>query len=446
MLKTLDIIIGATTVLLIFSMAVTVITQAVANMFQRRGKHLMSGLADLIQQLGIPERAVSETIAKAVLTHPLVADGKGKMGAVIHREEFTKLVMDLAGGGGAVKLDETTKQKLTEMLKKSGIENPDETLKKVRAVAMQLEASNPELANDVRQAKALIQEAASDYVARVNSWFDQTIDRVSQRFSQYTHLVTIGAALVVVLVVQLDIIAVVDRLSIDDQFRNSVVTAATASFSKADANATAAALKTGEKTGTDAKPADKPAVKTDSTSTAASGQTPANPGTSSTAGAGETTTKPDANSTGAADKPADKPADGTKVADKDVAKAGADAGAAKDKDKNKKEEAVDAGVPKVDPKPYYDLLSKAGLITLPTNGDYWKQLGEPRKYPGMLLAVLLISLGAPFWYNILKDLLGLRSQIAKKDDDQRVVRQTTQTASDTSPAKPGGAPAVKVGP
>jgi hypothetical protein len=80
MLKTLDIIIGAITVLLIFSMAVTVITQAIAGLSRRRGKHLMSGLADLIQQLGISERAVSETIAKAVLTHPLVSDGKGKRG------------------------------------------------------------------------------------------------------------------------------------------------------------------------------------------------------------------------------------------------------------------------------------------------------------------------------------------------------------------------------
>jgi hypothetical protein len=35
-------------------------------------------------------------------------------------------------------------------------------------------------------------------------------------------------------------------------------------------------------------------------------------------------------------------------------------------------------------------------------------------------------LGAPFWYNILKNLLGLRSAMAQKDDAQRALRQTTQ--------------------
>jgi len=109
MLKTLDVLIGATTVLLLFSMAVTVITQAVSSFLGRRGKHLMSGLADLIQQLGIPQRDVSETIAKAVLTHPLIADGKGNLGTVIHREEFTKLLMDLASGKESSRLTATRK-------------------------------------------------------------------------------------------------------------------------------------------------------------------------------------------------------------------------------------------------------------------------------------------------------------------------------------------------
>ena len=347
MLKTIDVLIGATTVVLIFSMAVTVITQAISNLLGRRGKHLMSGLADLIQQLGIPERAVSETIAKTVLTHPLIADGKGKMGTVIHREEFTKLLMDLAGGGGVTTLESGAKAKLADMLKQGGISDPEQTLKNVRAMAMQLEASHPELASDVRQAKALIQEATSDYVARVNSWFDQTIDRVSQRFTQYTHWITIAVSLVVVLAVQVDIIAVVDRLSIDDQFRNTVVSSAVKDFSQ------------------------------------------------------ETAPQSDTN-------PSSPPEKSTTA-------------------------------PNVAPGPYYDLLSKAGLITLPTNGSWFRQLEDPRKYPGMVLSVLLISLGAPFWYGILKNLLGLRSTLAQKDDIQRIIRQTTQGVSgavSNAPAAP----------
>jgi hypothetical protein len=86
----------------------------------------------------------------------------------------------------------------------------------------------------------------------------------------------------------------------------------------------------------------------------------------------------------------------------------------------------------VDPKPYYDLLNKSGLLTLPFDSNWGEQLGDSRKWPGMLIAVLLLSLGAPFWYNALKDLLKLRSAIAGKDDAQRKERQNTQGDKDGS--------------
>ena len=112
MLKTLDILIGVTTVLLLFSMAVTLITQAITTVLQRRGKHLLSGLADLMQQLGIPERACAEKIATALLTHPLISETGGKLGTVIHREEFIKLLLDFASGKSASVLEEDARKAL----------------------------------------------------------------------------------------------------------------------------------------------------------------------------------------------------------------------------------------------------------------------------------------------------------------------------------------------
>ena len=90
---------------------------------------------------------------------------------------------------------------------------------------------------------------------------------------------------------------------------------------------------------------------------------------------------------------------------------------------------------KVSPKPDHDLLGKAGLISMPS-GDWFKQMSDIRKYPGLLLSILLVSLGAPFWYNMLKDLIGLRSSMAKKDDAQRIVRQTNQDVIIPPPGVP----------
>jgi hypothetical protein len=329
MLKTLDILIGATTVVLIFALAVTVLTQALTSLFARKGDHLRAGLASLLQQLGISEAAVANTIAGAVLQHPMLSPGNGlfgkvQLGTVIHREELTTLLLDAASGqqpGMWPTLDEAARASLVKMLQANGIGDPGAVLKSVRSAAMQLEASNPELATDVRQSMAILHEAASDYVARLNSWFDQTIDRVSQQFARNTHAVTVVLAAIVVLSVQLDMIAVVNRLSVDDSLRQQVVASAANDRGMNSGSAT----------------------------------TPDN----------------------------------------------------------------------LYARPYYDLLGEAGLMTFPFNAKWWDQY-DSRKIPGMVIAILLISLGAPFWYNILKDLLGLRSAIAQKDDAQRTIRQTTQ--------------------
>jgi hypothetical protein len=52
---------------------------------------------------------------------------------------------------------------------------------------------------------------------------------------------------------------------------------------------------------------------------------------------------------------------------------------------------------------------------------------------GVILSAMLLSLGAPFWFNTLKNVVRLRSVIAGKDDEQRQSRQGTQT----TPAAPG---------
>src|SRR4029079_7990371 len=99
-------------------MAVTVVTQAITAIVNTRGRHLKRGLQDLLQQLDPALTAtISEAIATAVLTPPLVSGsttpitggasglrqllGGARYGNVIHREEFTRLLMALAARPGA---------------------------------------------------------------------------------------------------------------------------------------------------------------------------------------------------------------------------------------------------------------------------------------------------------------------------------------------------------
>jgi hypothetical protein len=61
MLKSLDILIGLSVVMLIVSMAVTLINQAILNVIAARGRCLRTGLADLRKQL------VTELLCRFVL-------------------------------------------------------------------------------------------------------------------------------------------------------------------------------------------------------------------------------------------------------------------------------------------------------------------------------------------------------------------------------------------
>jgi hypothetical protein len=370
MLQAIDILLGLSVVMLVASMAVTVLTQFITSLSNSRGKHLARGLGDLLQQIDPQlERTIADQTAKAILTHPLIGHLKGlpllgnKLGDTIHREEFTKLLMDLAAGNN-FGLDKTQfpdeiKDKLKGLLKSNGIDDPASTLDKVRAYALQLEQANPELATDVRQNMALMQEANSRLIAKINSWFDQTIDRVSDRFTASTRVVTVLCSFVVVATVQLDTIDVINRLSLDDKLREQLVDRAFAL----------------EKTNYNFE-----------------------------------TKSPILNHT--------QPTSEIKAVEN-------------------KQQSVDAPSEQSSgPQASFDVdqvrnnlksLEDLGLINIVGRGKSgWWQHWREVSLIGILLSVVLVSLGAPFWYGTLKNLLKLRSTIAGKDDLQRQIRQSTQ--------------------
>src|SRR5690348_11256964 len=99
MLKTVDVLIGVSAVMLITSMAVTVITGYVIHARNSRGRHLLDGLMDLLQHLDptLPEKLAEEIVTR-ILTNPLISQDGGRLGTVIHRDELTILLLDLASG------------------------------------------------------------------------------------------------------------------------------------------------------------------------------------------------------------------------------------------------------------------------------------------------------------------------------------------------------------
>ena len=335
MFKSLDVLIGLAVIMLALSMAVTMMTQFATTAINSRGRHLRQGLADLLGQLdpALHDKLASE-VATAILTHPLVSNTFGGLGSVVHRDEFTKLLLQLTDDKSS--LQSEAKAAPLKALHDNGITDPKATLGKIRSMTLQLEAASPQLGADVRQAMAILQEAKSDFVAKVNNWFDQTIDRVSMRFTATTRAITFGAALLVAVALQVDTVDLVNRLAADDAMRNAFVQQA------------ASIGNTGQ-------------------------------------------------------------------------------GASPDQ--------------KVE-RQYMAFLAEKGLISIP-DPEHWRDHWRGVNTLGVLITSLLLSLGAPFWYSALSQLIQLRSTIAAKDDLQRQARHSPETVpaptSQTPP--PAAAPA-----
>ena len=337
MLKSIDILIGLTVVMLMISMLVTALTGAINTLVNLRGRQLLRGLAQMIGQISpeLPE-AAADGIARAVLLHPLIRGSNLTLappfGSVIHREELSKILMELATPDATHRVSAELAAPLRDLLRSNGIDNPAVALAQVRKLALDFEKARPELAHNVRQNLALVHGTASDLVAKINGAFDQTMDRISERFTTLTRGVTLVCALSVVLVSQLDTLSLVNRLAMDDTLREGLSKQAqTMSAPAAGEDAKAAALK------------------------------------------------------------------------------------------------------------YRQFLDSRGLVTVPASWQAWIDGWSLINPFGMLLSVFLLNLGAPFWYEALKNLLNLRSTIAAKDDAQRSDRESIGSTSKTAEAARGAA-------
>ena len=423
MLKTIDVFIGLSLVMLLLSMIVTVMTQAITSLLNSRGKNLLSGVADMLEQIqpGI-DRQIAEDIARAALTHPLVSGPNGSLGSVIHREELTKLLLELGTDQGKQKLRAAAKQALQTALVENGLCQPGtpddissqirDKLENIRAAALQLELAHPELGNAARSRIAFLQHANSQFLAKINVWFDQTMDRASERFTAHARYVTFFAGLALALVLQLDTATLVSRLSADDSLRQSLLDIAT------------------KQTSAPPPPSSAPS-QTDAASPAAPqpGVTVGGPGQAAAPAADSQQVAPPV-PIAQANSPAPDSQKQIQPKSEQNAASGTDARSLKEKLQLKPSDFDNVR----------DLMLN-NVIGIPQSltdwTNRWNRDNWLMKAVGILLTSLLLSLGAPFWYGALQNLLRLRSTLAAKDDQQRKERQVTGEAPPASDASEG---------
>jgi hypothetical protein len=207
LLKSLDILIAFSSVMLLVSVAVTLLTQAVTGALGWRSRNLLGGLVTILNQID-PKATpfCTRQIAGAVLRHPLVARAEGKPGTVIQREELTRILLELAAGRepGHKSLDEYARATLKRTVETNGISDPAAALENIHLLGLKLEGLHPELPASVRHSMAVATEAPSQFAGRIHSCFDETMDRITQRFARHARIVAGVIAIAVAVGLQLD--------------------------------------------------------------------------------------------------------------------------------------------------------------------------------------------------------------------------------------------------
>ncbi len=84
-------------------------------------------------------------------------------------------------------------------------------------------------------------------------------------------------------------------------------------------------------------------------------------------------------------------------------------------------------------------LQAAEIIVIPATPAEWLARWQKVNCLGVAAGALLLTLGAPFWFQVLKDLLKLRSAVAGQESQDRAQRQAALTDSPPPPSSERGA-------
>jgi hypothetical protein len=226
------------------SLLITTLTQMVSALFALRGSNLRWGINTLLTHID-PDLAVhAKTISEKVLHHPLISDSslsgfdlglikRWTLGSAIRKEEFIEILRLLAkptvteeAGAPA----EPWKKTLAQSLENLDREAAESLLLAAPEIKKAL-SNNPAVAELVL---SRMLAATEQVTGRIHQWFDSTMDRVSQRFTVHTRIWTVIFAVLVAFGLQLDAFKTLTQLSTDAELRSRLVASADSLLRKAD--------------------------------------------------------------------------------------------------------------------------------------------------------------------------------------------------------------------
>ena len=323
-LSYLDVVIAFVAVLVMATSIVSTLTQIAIATLNKRRDILIDHLAKLLSTIGIDDTRQKGALSAAQdLATRIVSHDKVQGSSVVQRERLVEILLEKAAENPA-------------LATRLGVTDPKAALEAIRNTVLQLEAASPDLADHIRRTKAIVENAISSGIVRMEgivkimSGFDDVCDQMTHALQAHARVWTLVFSAIVAIVLPLDSIGIVKQLETNPTVVQQLVDAAKGLKEVAPtADLTGLQSKLSEQTKQIANPA---------------------------------------------------------------------------------------------------LGIQPGALF---NVQDWHQRSSAQNWLlvfGVLISIALMSLGAPFWFDALKNLLRLRPALATKESSERTVRATTQSA------------------
>ncbi len=412
MLDQLNTAIGFVSVMLLLSMIITVVVQAISALLDLRGQNLVWGLANLFQQISqkanepgkgrglFGTNNAAQELAKAVTTHSAITStpkGGVYKAKAIRPDELIMVLQKLNTEQAANGLSTAAKSLLESLLTNDlpgTVDNTDDMQK----LAAEFSKRFPMHSTMLLDALNDIAGKTTQIAAGVDKWFHTVMDRASDRFVRNTRFWTIAGAAVLAFGFQVNSIEIYRNIAKDPTVRSKLV--ANADTIVQQAQKTLTPLGTTE---LDKLPDDSNLKQQSAAVKAALAKAPAHTGLINCAQGKEWLSQSDVKN------------DGTVLSEFDKACAAAE---------TKQLTYLSPALANINSQ-----LAAADLNVINEFNLAPRSLAE---FGGEFVTLLLLSLGAPFWFNALRQLSNLKPAISNKVANER---QQSENTTDVAPAK-----------
>lgn len=414
MLQQLDTAIAFAVVMLMLSLLITVVVQVFNSIFDMRGRSLAWGLTKLLHQIDPALREPSarkwytfpatlgRRIAKAVALHPAIAHGVRRAKA-IRPEELIAILQDLASPKPRVKLESDVETAVKNLIL-ARVPGGSGDLSKAHQIAADLAVQFPKLDDAIKDALGKVVGTTSKLEHQVDAWFSTVMDRASEVFAAQSRVVTFVFAAILAVTLHIDSGAILKQISSSAEVRANLVRVADSTVAEADR------VLDRDKRASKALKAMADSHKGDAAGAALS-KAPDNLARCPE-GRAWLSSDPGVKSLNA---PALRD-EFDNACDQQTRAVLADTGKEVEAIRNRLDETELHFVP-----------TKVGNIMVFASppGTWWQAYtswhtnGVPKHLLGTLATVLLLSLGAPFWYNALRQLASLKPAIARRIDKEQ---------------------------